>query len=49
MDYTPGGEGRVITTTLDDFHQVNAYVPNSQLRLKRLPFRLDWDIAAKIT
>lgn len=39
------GEGRVITATLDDFHLVNVYAPNSQSGLKRLPFRLDWDTA----
>lgn len=39
------GEGRVITATLDNYHLVNVYAPNSQSGLKRLPFRLEWDTA----
>jgi exodeoxyribonuclease-3 len=36
-------EGRVITTTFDDFHLVNVYTPNSQRGLKRLDYRQQWD------
>ena len=38
-------EGRVITTTFDDFTLVNVYTPNSQNELKRLPYRGQWDEA----
>lgn len=33
-------EGRLITLEFDDFYFVNCYVPNSQLELKRLDYRL---------
>jgi len=39
------GEGRVITMEMPDFYVVNAYVPNSQDGLKRLPFRMQWEEA----
>ena len=38
-------EGRVVTTTYDDFHLVTVYVPNSQRGLTRLDYRLEWDAA----
>lgn len=38
-------EGRVITTTYDDFTLVNVYTPNSQSGLKRLSYRGEWDDA----
>ena len=38
-------EGRVITTTFDDFTLINVYTPNSQNELKRLPYRAQWDEA----
>ncbi|KAA5543164.1 exodeoxyribonuclease III [Roseiconus nitratireducens] len=38
-------EGRVITATLDDFHLVTVYTPNSQRGLTRLNYRLQWDAA----
>ena len=36
-------EGRVITVTLDEFHLVNVYTPNSQRGLNRLSYRQSWD------
>ena len=36
-------EGRLITLEYDDFYLVNAYVPNSQMNLKRKAYRLEWD------
>lgn len=36
-------EGRIITAEFEDFILVNAYVPNSQRDLARLPFRLSWE------
>lgn len=36
-------EGRVVTAEFEDFYLVNAYVPNSQRGLARLPFRQEWD------
>lgn len=38
-------EGRVITLEFDEFYFVNAYSPNSQRDLVRLPFRMDWENA----
>lgn len=36
-------EGRVLTAEYADFFLVNAYVPNSQRELTRLPYRQEWD------
>lgn len=36
-------EGRVLTAEYPDFFLVNAYVPNSQRELTRLPYRQEWD------
>lgn len=36
-------EGRVVTTSFEDFHLVNVYTPNSQRGLARLEYRTDWD------
>lgn len=36
-------EGRIITLEYEKFYLVNAYVPNSQRDLARLPFRLAWE------
>jgi exodeoxyribonuclease-3 len=36
-------EGRLITLEFDHFYFVNAYVPNSQRDLARLPYRLEWE------
>jgi exodeoxyribonuclease-3 len=36
-------EGRVLTAEYEDFFLVNAYVPNSQRELTRLPYRQQWD------
>lgn len=36
-------EGRVITAEYGKFYLVNAYVPNSQRTLDRLPYRMRWD------
>jgi len=38
-------EGRVLTAEYSDFLLVNAYVPNSQRELTRLPYRQKWDRA----
>ncbi len=38
-------EGRVITATYDHFHLVTVYTPNAQAALKRLDYRLSWDLA----
>ncbi len=37
-------EGRVLTAEFADFYLVNAYVPNSQRELTRLPYRQRWDV-----
>ena len=36
-------EGRVVTTTFEDFHLVCVYVPNSGSELARLDYRQQWD------
>ncbi len=36
-------EGRVLTAEYERFQLVNAYVPNSQRELTRLPYRQEWD------
>lgn len=36
-------EGRVMTLEYDNFYFVNAYVPNSQEKLKRLDYRMEWE------
>jgi exodeoxyribonuclease-3 len=41
----PDTEGRVLNVELPAFHLVNAYFPNSQRSLERLPFRVKWDAA----
>ena len=38
-------EGRVITVEYPDFYLVNVYTPNAQNELRRLPYRMQWDIA----
>ena len=38
-------EGRVLTLEYEDFYLVNCYTPNSQDKLKRLDFRLQWEAA----
>ena len=38
-------EGRVVTTTFDDFTLVNVYTPNSQNEQRRLAYRQIWDEA----
>lgn len=37
-------EGRVITAEFDDFFMVTVYVPNSQDELKRLEYRMEWEV-----
>lgn len=37
-------EGRVLTAEYSHFFLVNAYVPNSQRELTRLPYRQQWDV-----
>jgi exodeoxyribonuclease-3 len=37
-------EGRVVTAEYPQFYLVNAYVPNSQRELTRLPYRQRWDV-----
>lgn len=38
-------EGRVITAEFADFVLVNVYTPNSQDGLRRLEYRMEWDLA----
>eukprot|EP01129_Flabellula_baltica_P010588 TRINITY_DN4495_c0_g1_i1.p2 TRINITY_DN4495_c0_g1~~TRINITY_DN4495_c0_g1_i1.p2 ORF type:complete len:308 (-),score=76.49 TRINITY_DN4495_c0_g1_i1:1164-2087(-) len=38
-------EGRTITAEYDDFIIVGCYVPNSGAGLKRLDYRMEWDVA----
>jgi exodeoxyribonuclease III len=38
------GEGRVITLEYDELYVVNVYVPNAGEELKRLGYRLEWDV-----
>ena len=40
-------EGRVITQEYESFYLVNAYVPNAQPELARLPYRMRWDEALR--
>ncbi len=42
------GEGRVITLEYPDFYLVNVYTPNAQDGLRRLPYRLQWDMAFRL-
>ena len=37
-------EGRVITLEFEDFYMVTVYTPNSQDELKRLDYRMQWEI-----
>ena len=37
------GEGRIIACEYEKFFLVNAYVPNSQDELRRLPYRMEWE------
>lgn len=39
------GEGRVTGIETEDFYLVNVYVPNSGMGMKRLDYRVTWDIA----
>lgn len=39
------GEGRAVTLEFDDFYLVNVYVPNSQMELVRLDYRMEWEDA----
>lgn len=36
-------EGRVITLEFEDFYLVNIYTPNSQTKLSRLDYRIEWE------
>lgn len=38
-------EGRVITLDMGDYYFVTTYTPNSQIELKRLDYRMQWDDA----
>ena len=38
-------EGRVLTLEYDDFYVVNVYTPNAQNELRRLPYRMEWNVA----
>lgn len=38
-------EGRVLTLEYADFTLVNVYTPNAQDGLRRLPYRMEWDVA----
>ncbi len=37
-------EGRIITLEYDNFYLVTVYTPNSQSELKRLDYRMNWEI-----
>lgn len=37
-------EGRVITCEFDDYYFITVYTPNSQTELKRLDYRMKWEI-----
>ena len=37
-------EGRIITAEFEDFFLTNVYTPNSKRGLKRLPYRIRWDL-----
>lgn len=39
----PDSEGRILCAEYRGFYLVCVYVPNSQDKLKRLPYRLEWD------
>ncbi len=41
-------EGRVLTLEYPDFFLVNVYTPNAQDGLRRLPYRLTWDLAFRL-
>ncbi len=41
-------EGRVLTLEYPDFFLVNVYTPNAQDGLRRLPYRLTWDLAFQL-
>jgi len=38
-------EGRVVTLEYADYFIVTVYTPNSQNELRRLPYRMEWDVA----
>ncbi|MEL7656986.1 MAG: exodeoxyribonuclease III, partial [Bacillota bacterium] len=38
-------EGRAITVEFEDFYLVNVYAPNSQEKLARLDYRMEWEDA----
>lgn len=38
------GEGRVITVEYPDFYLITVYTPNSQNELRRLDYRMEWEI-----
>ena len=40
-------EGRAITLEFEDFYLVNCYVPNAQLELTRLDWRMEWEDALR--
>lgn len=37
-------EGRVITLEFEDYYLVNVYTPNSQRKLERLEYRMEWEV-----
>ncbi len=37
-------EGRVITLEFEEFYMVTCYTPNSQNELKRLDYRMQWEM-----
>ena len=37
-------EGRVITLEFEDYYLVNVYTPNSQRKLERLDYRMEWEV-----
>lgn len=40
-------EGRLITAEFEDYYLITCYTPNSQNELKRLDYRIEWEIALR--
>jgi len=40
-------EGRLITLEFENFYHITEYTPNSQEKLARLPYRMDWEDARR--
>lgn len=46
-DHFPENEGRVITLEFETYYVVTMYTPNAKRDLSRLPYRLQWEKAAR--